>query len=84
VNVFLKSVTVILWVLFALSVGLAVWGLVHRAAKVLLLAALPAGVVALFFFWDSCGRLSSVWPLVLVAPLLRSSGGESVGRAGFW
>lgn len=66
-NVFLESLTVILWSLFALSVGLAVWALVRRSAKALLLAALSAGVFAFFFFWDPCGRLSFVWPLVLVA-----------------
>jgi hypothetical protein len=63
VNVFLESLTVILWSLFALSVGLAVWALVRRSAKALLLAALSAGVFAFFFFWDPCGRLSFVWPL---------------------
>lgn len=56
-NVFLESLTIILWVLFGLSVGLAVWALVRRAAKMLLVAALPAGVFAFFFFWDPHGRL---------------------------
>jgi len=65
--VFLESVIVILWVLFTLSVGLAVWGLVRRSAKVLLLAALPAGLFAFFFFWDPRGRLFFVWPLALLA-----------------
>lgn len=57
----------ILWILFALSVSLAVWGLVRRAAKVLLVAALPAGVFAFFFFWDPHGGLFFVWPLALLA-----------------
>jgi hypothetical protein len=65
--VFLESVTVILWILFALSVSLAVWGLKRRSAKVLLVAALPAGVFAFFFFWDPHGRLFFVWPLALLA-----------------
>jgi len=60
--VFLESVTVILWILFALSAGFALWGLVRRSAKVLLVAALPAGVFAFFFFWDTRGGLSFVWP----------------------
>lgn len=67
---FLESVTVILWILFALSVGLAVWGLKRRSAKVLLVAALPAGVFAFFFFWDPHGGLFFVWPLALLGAAL--------------
>lgn len=67
---FLESLTVILWVLFALSVGLAVWGLARRSAKAVFLAALPAGVFAFFFFRDPHGRLFFVWPLALLGAAL--------------
>lgn len=64
---FLESLTVISWVLFTLSAGLGVWGLVRRAAKVLLLAALPAGVFTFFFFWALHGKLFFIWPVALLA-----------------
>ncbi|HAA89829.1 MAG TPA: hypothetical protein DCE07_04545 [Peptococcaceae bacterium] len=64
---FLELLTIILWVLFGLSVALAVWALVRCAAKMLLVAALPAGVFAFFFFWDPHGRLFFIWPLALLA-----------------
>jgi len=62
--------TVILWVLSALSLGLAVWGLARRSAKAVFLAALPAGVFAFFFFWDPHGGLFFVWPLALLTAAL--------------
>lgn len=64
---FLESLTVISWVLFVLSVGLAVWALVRRSAKALLVAAMPSSLFAFFFFWDPHGRLFFVWPLALLA-----------------
>lgn len=66
----LESVTVTLWILFVLSLGLAVLGLVRRSARAVFLAALPAGVFAFFFFWDPHGRLFFVWLLALLTAAL--------------
>jgi hypothetical protein len=68
--VHLELLTVILWVLFALSLGLAVWGLARRSAKAVFLAALPAGVFAFFFFSDPFGRVVFAWPLTLLTAVL--------------
>ena len=75
---FLELLTVILWVLFALSFGLAVWGLVCRSARAVFLAVLPAAIFAFFFFGDPHGRLFFVWPLALLGAAL------SLRRPGRW